>query len=158
MEINATILVSAISFIVFIFIMNSILYKPVLEIMEKRQKYIDANKNEADEHRQKAQDLLSDKQARVADAQRKSRDIVASKADALKEEKAKVLKDTKDSVTNYFSEQKQNLARQREDASHNMKYDVADLANRLTTKLMGVGIAFDPVGEQEVEEVMKKNA
>lgn len=158
MEINATILVSAISFIVFIFIMNSILYKPVLEIMEKRQKYIDANKNEADEHRQKAQNLLSDKQARVADAQRKSRDIVASKADALKEEKAKVLKDTKDSVTNYFSAQKQNLAQQREEASHNMKYDVADIANRLTTKLMGTGIAFDPVSEQEVEEVMKKNA
>ena len=158
MEINATILVSAISFIVFIFIMNSILYKPVLEIMEKRQKYIDANKNEADEHRKKAQDLLSDKQARVADAQRKSRDIVASKADALKEEKAKVLKDTKDSVTNYFSEQKQNLSRQREDASLNMKYDVADIANRLTTKLMGTGIAFEPVSEQEVEEVMKKNA
>ena len=39
-----------------------------------------------------------------------------------------------------------------------MKYDVADLANRLTTKLMGEGIAFEPVGEQEVEEVMKKNA
>ena len=158
MEINATILVSAISFIVFIFIMNSILYKPVLEIMEKRQKYIDSNKNEAEEHHKKAQDLLSDKQARVADAQRKSRDIVASKADALKEEKAKVLKDTKDSVTNYFSEQKQILANQKAEAAANMKYDVADLANRLTTKLMGVGIAFDPVGEQEVEEVMKKNA
>ena len=49
MEINATILVSAISFIVFIFIMNKILYKPVLEIMEKRQNYNDANKKEADE-------------------------------------------------------------------------------------------------------------
>ena len=158
MEINATILVSAISFIVFIFIMNKILYKPVLEIMEKRQNYIDANKNEADEHHKKAQELLSDKQSRVADAQRKSRDIVASKADSLKEEKSKVLKDTKDSVTNYFNEQKQNLANQKAQAAANMKYDVADLANRLTTKLMGVGIAFDPVGEQEVEEVMKKNA
>ena len=158
MEINATILISAISFLVFIFIMNKILYKPVLEIMEKRQNYIDANKNEADEHRQKAQQLLADKDAKIADAQRKSRDIVASKANALKEEKSKVLKDTKDSVTNYFSEQKQNLAHQKEDASHNMKYDVADLANRLTTKLMGEGIAFEPVGEYEVEEVMKKNA
>ncbi len=158
MEINATILISAISFLVFIFIMNKILYKPVLEIMEKRQNYIDANKNEADEHRQKAQQLLADKDAKIADAQRKSRDIVASKANALKEEKSKVLKDTKDSVSNYFSEQKQNLAHQKEDASHNMKYDVADLANRLTTKLMGEGIAFEPVGEYEVEEVMKKNA
>lgn len=158
MEINATILVSAISFIVFIFIMNKILYKPVLEIMEKRQNYIDANKNEADEHHKKAQQLLVDKDARVAEAQRTSRDIVASKADAIKEEKSKVLNDTKNSVTSYFSEQKQNLAHQKDEAAANMKYDVADLANRLTTKLMGEGIAFEPVGEQEVEEVMKKNA
>ncbi|CDC18453.1 aTP synthase subunit b [Clostridium sp. CAG:306] len=158
MEINATILVSAISFIVFIFIMNKILYKPVLEIMEKRQNYMDANKNEADEHHKKAQQLLVDKDARVAEAQRTSRDIVASKADAIKEEKSKVLNDTKDSVTSYFSEQKQNLAHQKDEAAANMKYDVADLANRLTTKLMGEGIAFEPVGEQEVEEVMKKNA
>ncbi|MEI3255422.1 MAG: hypothetical protein V8R83_09010 [Candidatus Gastranaerophilaceae bacterium] len=158
MEINATILVSAISFIVFIFIMNKILYKPVLEIMEKRQNYIDANKNEADEHHKKAQQLLVDKDARVAEAQRTSRDIVASKADAIKEEKSKVLNDTKDSVTSYFSEQKQNLAHQKDEAAANMKHDVADLANRLTTKLMGEGIAFEPVGEQEVEEVMKKNA
>lgn len=158
MEINATILVSAISFIVFIFIMNKILYKPVLEIMEKRQNYIDANKNEADEHHKKAQQLLVDKDARVAEAQRTSRDIAASKADAIKEEKSKVLNDTKDSVTSYFSEQKQNLAHQKDEAAANMKYDVADLANRLTTKLMGEGIAFEPVGEQEVEEVMKKNA
>ena len=158
MDINATILVSAISFIVFIFIMNKILYKPVLEIMEKRQNYIDANKNEADEHHKKAQQLLVDKDARVAEAQRTSRDIVASKADAIKEEKSKVLNDTKDSVTSYFSEQKQNLAHQKDEAAANMKYDVADLANRLTTKLMGEGIAFEPVGEQEVEEVMKKNA
>ena len=158
MEINATILVSAISFIVFIFIMNKILYKPVLEIMEKRQNYIDASKNEADEHHKKAQQLLVDKDARVAEAQRTSRDIVASKADAIKEEKSKVLNDTKDSVTSYFSEQKQNLAHQKDEAAANMKHDVADLANRLTTKLMGEGIAFEPVGEQEVEEVMKKNA
>lgn len=158
MEINATILVSAISFIVFIFIMNKILYKPVLEIMEKRQNYIDANKNEADEHHKKAQQLLADKDARVAEAQRTSRDIVASKADAIKEEKSKVLNDTKNSVTSYFSEQKQNLAHQKDEAAANMKHDVADLANRLTTKLMGEGIAFEPVGEQEVEEVMKKNA
>lgn len=158
MEFNATFLISAISFIVFIFIMNKILYKPVLEIMEKRQNYIDANKNEADEHHKKAQQLLVDKDARVAEAQRTSRDIVASKADAIKEEKSKVLNDTKNSVTSYFSEQKQNLTHQKDEAAANMKHDVADLANRLTTKLMGEGIAFEPVGEQEVEEVMKKNA
>ena len=158
MEINATILVSTISFIVFVFIMNSILYKPVMEIMEKRQKYIDDNKNEAQKHREKAQELLSEKETKVADAQRKSRDIVAAKAEALKEEKNKVLNDTKQSVGEYFAEQKNSLAKQKDEVTDNLKGDVADLANQLTTKLMGEGVAFNPLNEQEVNEVMKKNA
>ena len=157
MEINATILVSTISFILFIFIMNTILYKPVMQIMEKRQKYIDDNKNEAIQHRQNAEDLIKDKDNKIAEAQRKSRDIVAAKADALKEEKAKVLNDTKESVSTYFNEQKQSLADQKNEAIQNLKGDVADLANRLTTKLMGEGVAFEPLSEQEIEEVMNKN-
>lgn len=157
MEINATILVSTISFIVFIFIMNAILYQPVIQIMEKRQKYIDDNKDEAKQHREKALELVETRNNKIADAQRKSRDIVAAKADSLKEEKARVLNDTKTSVGAYFDEQKQNLANQKEQALKNMRADVADLANRLTTKLMGEGVSFDPLSEQEVEEVMNKN-
>ena len=95
MEINATILVSTISFICFIFIMNAILYKPVMEIMAKRQSYIDDNKKDAAENHKKANILIEDKNTRVADAQRKSRDIVASKADAIKEEKSKIINDVK---------------------------------------------------------------
>lgn len=157
MEINATLLVSAISFLVFIFIMNKILYKPVLDIMEKRQNYIDSNKNEAQEHHKNAESLLREKDEKVSQAQRKSRDIVAAKTDALKEEKNKVLNDTRDSAVSYFEEQKQSLAEQKQQTVTNMKFDVADLANRLTTKLMGVGVAFSPLQDNEVEEVMRKN-
>src|SRR5574344_102760 len=158
MEINATILVSAISFLVFIFIMNKILYKPVLDIMEKRQNYIDSNKSDADEQNKKAEALLKDKDEKLSATQRKSRDIVASKADALKEEKAKVLTDTKDTVNQYFNEQKENLSNQKNEVSANMQSDVADLANHLTSKLMGDGVSFEPLSKDEVDEVMKKNA
>lgn len=157
MEINATLLVSAISFLVFIFIMNKILYKPILEIMEKRQNYIDTNKTEAKEYNDNAQLLVNDKTEKIAQAQRQSRDIVASKAEALKEEKNKVLNDTKNELASYFEAQKQDLVNQKEQATFNLKYDVADLANRLTTKLMGEGVAFEPLAEHQVEEVMKDN-
>lgn len=161
MEINATILVSTISFIVFIFVMNAILYKPVLEIIEKRQNYIDANKNEANEHQKKAQSLIEDKNERIADAQRKSRDIVASKSNALKQEMTQVINDTKSGLAEYFNEQKELLSKQKNDAIAAMKGDVADLANRLTTKILGVGVPFEPLCEKDLEktirEVMKKD-
>jgi len=157
MEINATILVSAISFIAFIFIMNKILYAPVIEIMEKRQNYIDSNKSEANEHREKTQKLIEDKDSKIAQAQRQSRDVVATKAEALKEESSRVLRDAKNSATEYFNNEKQGLAQQKAEITSNMKFDVADLANKLTTKLMGEGVAFNPLSENEVEEVMNKN-
>ena len=155
MEINATIFVTSVSFILFIFIMNAILYKPVMKIMEQRQKYIDDNKNAANESHKKAQEMLADKDSKIADAQRKSRDIVASKADALKAERAKILYDTKKNVSDYFAQQKNNLNEQKESVSASMKSDVADLANRLTTKLMGEGVAFEPVGANDIDEAMK---
>lgn len=157
MEINATILVSTISFIIFIFIMNAILYKPVMQIMEKRQKYIDDNKNAANDKRNKAKLLVEDRDNKVIEAQRKSRDIVASKADAVKQESAKVVLDAKQNAEKYFSEQKQSLIDQKQEISKQMSFDVADLANKLTTKLMGVGVSFDPVNEAQVDEVIKKN-
>ena len=157
MEINATIFVTTISFIIFIFIMNAILYKPVMQIMEKRQKYIDDNQNAANDSRNKAKALLQDKDNKVADAQRKSRDIVAAKADAVKQERARVVSDAKQNAENYFSEQKQSLLQQKEESSKQMADDVADLANRLTTKLMGEGISFETADKNEVDEVMRKN-
>ena len=157
MEINATIFVTTISFIIFIFIMNAILYKPVMQIMEKRQKYIDDNQNAANDSRNKAKALLQDKDNKVADAQRKSRDIVAAKADAVKQERARVVSDAKQNAENYFSEQKQSLLQQKEESSKQMADAVADLANRLTTKLMGEGISFEPADKNEVDEVMRKN-
>ena len=43
MEFNATFLATIISFIVFVFLMNKILYAPILNIMEERKNFINDN-------------------------------------------------------------------------------------------------------------------
>ena len=157
MEFNATFLISTISFIAFIFIMNAILYKPVLKVMEERDNYIKANKDAADEHKKHAESLIEDKNNRISEAQVQSRDIVAAKNEAIKEERAKVLADAKNSTEKYFHEQKESLAAQKDDAVYHMTFDVKDLANKLTTRLMGEGVAFDPLSDNEIEEVIREN-
>ena len=49
MEFNATFLATIISFIIFVLLMNKILYAPILNIMEERRKFIDANYKAAEE-------------------------------------------------------------------------------------------------------------
>ena len=42
-EFNATLIVAMISFVVFMFIMNAIFYRPILNIIKKRDDYINSN-------------------------------------------------------------------------------------------------------------------
>lgn len=158
MEINATILVSTLSFLLFIFIMNAILYKPVMKIMEERQNYIDGNKNEANLHEKHSKDLLEEKEKKISDAHKKSRDIVAMKTDAIKEEKNKAINTTKSEMSNFVDSQKNDLANQKNEIYYRLKGNVADLANNITTKLVGDGIAFEPLKENEIDEVIRKHA
>ncbi len=158
MEINATIFVSTISFLVFIFIMNMILYKPVMKIMEERQNYIDANKNEADLHDKHSKELLADKDKQISDAHKKSRDIVAMKAEAIKEEKSKALNNTKAEMNSFVEQQKQDLSNQKNEIYYGFKANIADLANNITTKLIGQGVAFEPLSDGEIDEVIRKHA
>lgn len=158
MEINATIIVSALSFIIFIFIMNNLLYEPILKIMQERNDYINNNKDTALAHKNKANALIDDKNQKISEHHKKSRDLVAAKVEALKAEKANVLNSKKSELGSYYSEQKQHLSDEKEQILNQAKLNTADIANNITTALIGAGIAFEPLSEAEVEEVMKKNA
>ena len=62
MEFNATFLVSAISFIVFTFIMNAIFYKPLTSIIEERENFINKAIDDAKNSENIASNLLKNKE------------------------------------------------------------------------------------------------
>ncbi len=158
MEFNATLLISSISFVIFVIIMNQILYKPILAIMQQRKDYIDNNKLAVDEHKKHAQMLIDDKDKKIVEANKKSRDIVAATVESLKAEKSKMLGNTKSEMNDYFNSKKQTIAEEKDNTVNNLAFNVADIANNITTKLVGYGVAFDPLSEAEVKEVIRKNA
>lgn len=158
MEINGTIIISAISFIVFIFIMNSLLYQPILKIVQERNEYVNGNKDEAAANQNKAAGLIEDKNKKILAQHKKSRDIVAATAESIKEEKSRMLGNTKSEMANYFDSKKQSIAAEKDNTVNNLAFNVADIANNITTKLVGYGVPFEPLSEDEVKEVIRKNA
>ncbi len=158
MDFNATFIVSAVSFIIFVIIMNSVLYRPILGIMKDREEYINKNKDEADEHNNNSNALIDDKNQQIGEAHRKSRDIVAAKSESVKHEKSRVLNDAKSEMGSYVNSEKENLANQKNEIYYRLKGNIADLANNITTKLVGEGIDFEPLKDNEVDEVIRKHA
>ena len=88
MEFDATFLISIISFIVFVFIMNKIFYAPILEIMQRRENYVKDNFEQA---KQIEQETIKQTEFHNQELE-KSRDIARNKRPQGLEENIEVAK------------------------------------------------------------------
>ena len=77
MEFDATFIVSIISFIVFVLIMNKILYQPILDIIEKRRSYFEDNKNLTLKNSEEKDNFESMYETKLSDAHKNSREITS---------------------------------------------------------------------------------
>ena len=66
LEFNGTLLIALISFVVFMFLMNMVLYKPMLEIVEKRKRLLAQNEEETNANNQQSHNLTDEKTEKPA--------------------------------------------------------------------------------------------
>ena len=77
LEFNATFIIAMISFVVFIFIMNTIFYKPILNIIEERKKLIDSYYNDAKNFKAEAENIIQEKDNKLAETLSKAKAIIS---------------------------------------------------------------------------------
>ena len=97
MEFNGTFIVAFISFIIFTFIMNIILYKPINDIVQKRKKYIDDNYDEAKDNAQKTKTILEDRKDKLSKARFEAKEKVDTQVNTAKNKKDEITKKCKTS-------------------------------------------------------------
>ncbi|MGN0197171.1 MAG: ATP synthase F0 subunit B [Candidatus Gastranaerophilaceae bacterium] len=138
MEFNATFLVSAISFIVFVFIMNTVLYRPVIRIMEERQAFLDKNEKDTEDANRQAEEFATKKEAELAKARAEAKSIVDNSTEKFKAE-------NKAALDKYSSEQKQltedkksELYNEMTSAKETLKQSSDDISRMITDKILEV--------------------
>lgn len=95
-EFNATLIVAMISFVVFMFIMNAIFYRPILNIIRKREEFVAKNYATAKEMANKADELNNEYETKLNEAKAISRNNIAKEMESAQKvysEKAKNAKD-----------------------------------------------------------------
>lgn len=138
MEFNATFLVSAISFIVFVFIMNTVLYRPVIRIMEERQAFLDKNEKDTEDANRQAEEFATKKEAELAKARAEAKSIVDNGTEKFEAE-------NKAALDKYSSEQKQltedkksELYNEMTSAKETLKQSSDDISRMITDKILEV--------------------
>ena len=125
-EFNATFLIAMISFVVFIIIMNAILYKPILSIINKRENYIDENLNAAKNSKEKAQEIL---------------------AELTEEAKATTQKN--------IASIKENLHNEEIQTTNALSENIKLLAESISEKVLGEKTSIDNVDYELINKVLK---
>ena len=139
MDFNATFLICTVSFIVFVFIMNQILYKPVAKIVAKREKYINDNEQSAADDTDKANKLIKNREEKVQTANKEAGKIILEKSNSAKEEKADMLNKAQESLRQNIEANKNLLIQEKTQSTEKIADGVQNMADIIVKKFLKEG-------------------
>lgn len=154
MEFNATFLATIISFILFVILMNKILYAPILNIMEERKNFVDANYNSAKENDAKSEDLVNEKEEKLSGAKDDARDKYLETIDVYKTQKSEMIADAQNSAKEELEQARADLKALSDDVKNGLKGSMTDLANDIVEKVIGYRSEVNGVDDNKVNEVL----
>ena len=154
MEFNGTFFAAIISFLVFVFVMNKILYEPVRKIVNERNNFIEGNYNSANENNAKADELALKREEEISgakdDARGKYNNILAD----FKNKRADIVKEAQNKSNEDLEQAYQNLSNVSNEAKENLKWKMTDLANDIVEKVLGYRSEVQGFDNDKVNEIL----
>ena len=135
MEFNGTFLISAISFIVFVFIMNLIFYKPIEKIVNERKSLIDDNFDEAQKNNLNAEKLINERDKKIFEANSKGKNIMDEKTNEAKNTKANLILKAHNDASQKIHNNQEELKTACKTTKDELNQQVENLAKAIEEKL-----------------------
>ena len=154
MEFNETFIATILTFIVFVFLMNIILYRPILGIMGKREQFIDENYKNAKNNNSKAEILVNQKEERLTIAKNDARGRYISLLDGFKIEKNNIINNAQNLAKENIEKSTEELNNESNQIKENLKSKITDLASYIVEKILGYRSDIQNFDDNKVNEVL----
>ena len=152
MEFDATFIFAAISFIIFVFIMNIILYAPVLKIIKQRQDYVEENFSKAQETDLEVEKQTKYRNSELEKSRNKAQNLVAEKTQELKVQRYNKISEYKDESYENIAKERDSLRQSALDAKEILKDKVVDIAKNISLKILGDTINAEQIDKSQIKE------
>lgn len=154
MEFNATFFISALSFIVFTFVMNAIFYKPLTRIIEERETYIKGAVDDAQNSEELASKLLKDKDDRLLKTAEETRKILTSSAQDANIKGDALSNEAKRQAQMKICAAKESLHTETEQVQNELKLKVKELAEEIASKVLNEEIHIENVNKELIDRIL----
>lgn len=137
LEFDATAIVIAISFIVFMLIMNAIFYKPLLKLQDEREDYIANNKQQAQNYQNEAQGLLSEHDEIIKQTKKQAKDIISDVLEKAKNEKGEKVAEANQQASEKIRNFHDEMAVAKTQLKDSLSNDMHEIARQISSKILG---------------------
>lgn len=154
MEFNATFLATIVTFILFVFLMNKILYAPILSIMEERKAFIDGNYKSAKENDEKVAELTAEMEAQLVEAKNDARNKYNEALDEYKEQRTEIVTQAQNTAKEEIENSRIELENVSNEVKQSLKGSMTDLANDIVEKVIGYRSEVQGFDDEAVNNIL----
>lgn len=116
-----------INFLILLFVLRKFLYKPLLNILEKRKTIIDKGLQDAKEAAENLREIESIKEEKIIEAEKEANQIIEKFKKEAQEKSAVILKETQEKSEDIVKEAKEIAAEEKKEILRNLKQEIGDL-------------------------------
>ena len=156
MEFNATFIATIFSFIVFVLLMNKILYAPILNIIEERKNYINNNYQNANENDEQSKTITNIIEEKKTTAKDDARVKYTETIDEYKTRKTQVVLEAQAVAREQLENSNIELTNLSNETKESLKHSMIDLANDIVEKIIGYKPEVQGFNDSRVNEILYK--
>jgi len=155
LEFNGTAIVLAISFIIFVILMNFIFYRPMKKILDERNSYITGNENEAKDKKSKAEELVVSRDIKISEAKKQSSEIVNNTTLSAQEIYSKSLSEQKNVIREEEKVFKNDLEQEKDKVQNELKQEIVKFSGNIISKILGKEVTLVNITDETIEKALR---
>ncbi|MBR3723556.1 MAG: F0F1 ATP synthase subunit B [Selenomonadaceae bacterium] len=149
-DINSTLIAQILNFLVLVVILRAVAYKPIVKVIEAREKKIKETLDQADMDRRAAENILAENKAKLAAAGKKAEDIIEKAEKAARDARDASIEATKREIEQMKKAAAEEIERDRLKMTESLKSEVVALFMAAAGKIIEKNLS-----EKDNESIVK---
>ena len=138
-DINGTLLIQIVNFLIFVAILGHFCYKPVIKVLDERKQHIKNDLDSAANNRADAEKLKESYEADTKGAKEASAGIIREARQKADQEASVILSQARKEADKIRTDTEERLKQEREKTMRGLQKDVADLAVEAAEQILSGG-------------------
>ena len=126
----------AFTFIVLVFVLKKVAWKPILTALDQRESAIKESLEKAERAKEEAQKVLDENQANLAKAEEESKKIIEQSRAYAEKLKNQMLQESKQQAQKIVADASEEIERKKEAAFNELKNQIAEIAVQAAEKIL----------------------